>query len=51
MYNQINVDRSVFRKDKLDQNKLKVAKRRFNQSPEAKEKIVTLFKFQKRYGS
>jgi hypothetical protein len=48
MQNQL-VDRSVFRKDKLDQNRLKVAKRRFNQSPEAKEKVVTLFKFQMQY--
>lgn len=49
MQNQINVDRSVFRKDKLDRNKLIVAKRRFKATQESKEKIVTLFKFQMQY--
>jgi len=40
----MTIDRSVFKKDMLDKCKLKNAKRRFNSSPESKEKIVTLFK-------
>lgn len=44
MQNQLLVDRSVFKKDKLDRNRLKVAKRRFHESQESKEKIVIVYK-------
>lgn len=43
-YPSVVVNHGVFRKDQYDKWKLKREKRKFNLSPESKEKIVTVIK-------